>query len=215
MRGRLSIKAAHAPFRRAGLYFGTAGEAITPYVRELDGTRLLALVQDPALTVSIEVADGRSKLLRFDEGDTVDDYEDLVRSFPELSAEEMGFEPADPIASELTAIAEKLKAGGFTSIDALISAHVAQSSQLSSASSEVTRLTGELEERTGQLSSANGELSARQGEIEKLKGENEKLAADHKATREALDKANAAAAKAPAAKTVKPKAAGTAEEKPA
>lgn len=60
MLGLLRIASARAPFRRAGLGWSAKGKAgaIEVDVRDLDGERLLRLLQDPVLTISIGQEDG-------------------------------------------------------------------------------------------------------------------------------------------------------------
>ncbi|MEO7691284.1 MAG: hypothetical protein ABIS51_18515 [Sphingomonas sp.] len=148
MRGQLNIASARSPYLRAGLSWASR-DALSLYIRELDGARLMELAQDPVLTVSLETADGRVAVLRFVHGETVDTYAELIRSFPE--------QPSEPNAlpfagtSALDDIALAVGAAGFASVDKLISAHSELRSELAStrgsletALGNVTRLEGEL-----------------------------------------------------------------------
>lgn len=121
MRGLLTIASQRAPYLRAGLGWSER-KPIELYIRELDGPRLLELVSDPVLSVSLEAADGKVTQLRYEAGETAGVYADLIGSFPELPVESVAAEP-DLVADALHEVTSKLSLAGFASIDDLIQAH--------------------------------------------------------------------------------------------
>ncbi len=149
MRGDLRIASARAPYRRAGLAWATR-EPLSLYIRDLDGPRLLVLVQDPVLSVSLEAADGKVTQLRYEAGETAGVYADLIGSFPELPVESVAAEP-DLVADALHEVASKLSLAGFASIDDLIQAHAERRDQAELHERKITVLTETLAKRDAEI----------------------------------------------------------------
>jgi hypothetical protein len=139
MRGELQISAARSPFRRAGLAWSTP-EPVLVDIRALDGARLLALVKEPVLTVKIGQEDGSFKPFpALDETVTIavmqEMIDDLAAQLPPIGADAApaaasleqqlidAKESSDRQAGVLEAIRAQLEAGGFTSVEQLISLH--------------------------------------------------------------------------------------------
>ena len=81
MRGRLIIASARVPYLRAGLSWSERAP-LEPHITDLDGVRLLALLADPVLTVSLEGDDGEVQPFpTVPDTATADDMQALIDRF--------------------------------------------------------------------------------------------------------------------------------------
>lgn len=149
MRGLLSIASQRSPYLRAGLGWSER-KPIELYIRELDGERLLELVSDPVLSVSLEAADGKATQLRYEAGETAEVYADLIGSFPELPVESVAVEP-DLVADALHEVTSKLSLAGFASIDDLIQAHAERRDEADLHERKITVLTETVGKRDAEI----------------------------------------------------------------
>jgi hypothetical protein len=99
MRGLLSIASARAPYRRAGLAWATR-EPQKVAIRDLDGQRFKALLDDPVLSIKIGDLDGTFVHMPDLKGLDIDRLQMLIDSAPEVESPA----PGAPIASTVEAL---------------------------------------------------------------------------------------------------------------
>ncbi|CAN5360870.1 hypothetical protein BH09PSE4_BH09PSE4_17100 [soil metagenome] len=121
-RGLLRIASQRSPYLRAGLGWPTR-EPVEVDIRALDGDRLLELLGDPVLTVTIGQDNGSF-------GPLPELPDDLTAAHFQMMIDAMAEElpPIDApmtavVVGEVVAIDEKLKAAGYSSLDQLLGAH--------------------------------------------------------------------------------------------
>lgn len=191
-RGILLIASARVPYMRDVLAWATR-EPLQKDIRELDGPRLLELLADPVLTVSIGQEDGSFKSFpSLDETVTVELLQQLI---DDLAAElpPIGADAPAPVASPLeqqlldaqessarqaealeaarkrdAALAEMLTAAGFTSVDQLISAHSSAVSQASSLGSQLLTANESIAAITNERDGATSRVVELEREVARL-----------------------------------------------
>jgi hypothetical protein len=204
-RGLLRFKSARAPYRRAGLAWA-GREPVERDIHEFDGGRLLALLKDPVVTITIGREDGTFGALPTMPADI--DAEQLqmmidgmAADLPPIGAEtsvsapssleEMLLDAQDSgmrLASALeaaknreAAIVELLAGAGFETLEALFETVEALISAHSSKVSEVSSLTSQLATAQGTITSLTNERDGATTRVVELEKEVGALTATAKA----------------------------------
>jgi hypothetical protein len=191
MRGLILLASARVPYMRAGLAWA-AREPLKKDIRELDGPRLLELLADPVVTVSIGQEDGSFKPFpALDDTVTGGELQGMIDALAEelppfladappaspieqelLDAQDSGKRLADALEAaklrELT-IAEQLKVAGFTSVEQLISAHSSAVSQASSLANQLAEAGAANTVLTNERDGATSRVVELEREVAKLK----------------------------------------------
>jgi len=180
MRGQLKIASQRSPYRRAGLAWPTSDPVLAD-IRTLDGARLLALVDDPVLSVLVGVDDDNFRPFpaptpgEQHKGWTLQLIIDAMKE--ELPPIEEPLPESDGAGS--TALIEELRGEVVTAQDL---ARLA-ATELLEAKNTITALTNErdgatsravdlerhLSTRTGERDTATGRVTSLEAEVAKLK----------------------------------------------
>ncbi|MDH7971776.1 hypothetical protein QH494_06230 [Sphingomonas sp. AR_OL41] len=190
MRGLILLASTRVPYMRAGLAWA-AREPLKVDIRELDAPRLLELLADPVLTVTLGQGDGSFRpfpaLDKTVTPELVQEMiDDLAAELPPIGADTPAVSPIEQqlIDAQATcdrqadaldaarkreeALAESLSAAGFTSVDQLISAHSSAVSQASSLGSQLGAANETITVLTNERDGATSRVSELEGQVAKL-----------------------------------------------
>lgn len=195
MRGQIRIASQRSPYRRAGLAWATR-EAHSLDIRELDGPRLLALLEDPVLTLSLGQEDATFKPFpALDETVTAEKLQGIIDALaaelPPMGADAHAPAPAagwveqqlleaqassdrqaaalDAARKRDEALAEQLAAAGFTSVELLISAHTTAGDQASRLGRELRTANDTIATLTNERDGATSRVIELEREVAQLK----------------------------------------------